>query len=345
MESENYVAAVERLLRSRLELVVRHRPIIRVLCDAMSEAGFALELIVEIKTIADEKLMEITAQYANDRKLVDMTNVGPPWQTKSIDDGLALVDDRLNECVVLCQNCVLYNRFFDGEMLSLDADYKRHVRTNQSIAQRVQEFAVHYVLLEQQYLENAIRRAIKRDKRPTTAVKQPDEVAEPTTEEAEPVVDEDAPVDAAAAQASTKCSSMVEQVFLLLRKSCVRALSMYNGTAVSMLLHHVTAELLAREGDYRKEMDKRWRRCNDDLEDMILCLNNMATSGLYTSKLKDEIMNEAERLEQGEREQIQHLIGELENLSDSWVQEVRLRVLGADGPGPPGAVTRPSRSP
>lgn len=56
METESYVAAVERLLRSRLELVVRHRPIIRVLCDAMSEAGFALELLAEIKSIADEKV-------------------------------------------------------------------------------------------------------------------------------------------------------------------------------------------------------------------------------------------------------------------------------------------------
>ena len=56
MESEQYVAAVERLLRSRLELVVKHRPIIRVLCDALSEAGFALELLAEIKNIADAKV-------------------------------------------------------------------------------------------------------------------------------------------------------------------------------------------------------------------------------------------------------------------------------------------------
>ena len=51
-------------------------------------------------------------------------------------------------------------------------------------------------------------------------------------------------------------------------------------------------------------MNKRWRRCDDDLDDMILCLNNMATSGLYTSKLKDVILAEAERLERHERKQV-----------------------------------------
>lgn len=56
MDSEKYVAAIERLLRSRLELVVKHRPIIRLLCDALSEAGFALELLAEIKNIADLKV-------------------------------------------------------------------------------------------------------------------------------------------------------------------------------------------------------------------------------------------------------------------------------------------------
>lgn len=99
--------------------------------------------------------MEITTQYSDDRQLIEMTQKGDPWGTKSVDAGLELVDERLNEVVVLCQNCgmyplslflatdkpfsqqrracvsaVLYDRFFDTEMKSLDADYQRHVRTS-----------------------------------------------------------------------------------------------------------------------------------------------------------------------------------------------------------------------
>jgi hypothetical protein len=50
------------------------------------------------------------------------------------------------------------------------------------------------------------------------------------------------------------------QVFMLLHKSCVRAISMLNGTGATMLLHHVTSDLLAPEGAFCKEMAKRWRR-------------------------------------------------------------------------------------
>ena len=44
------------------------------------------------------------------------------------------------------------------------------MRLDLSVGQRVQELAVHYVLLEQQYLEYGIGLAIKRDLRPKIAL-------------------------------------------------------------------------------------------------------------------------------------------------------------------------------
>lgn len=91
------------------------------------------------------------------------------------------------------------------------------------MAQRVQEFAVHYVLLEQQYLEVGIKRAVKRDRRPASA-SQSETMGETTAdaivqESNEQIVDSDAQ---AQNRTSTQCSSMVDEVFLLLQKSCVR---------------------------------------------------------------------------------------------------------------------------
>lgn len=62
---------------------------------------FTDELIERLSS----QLMEITAQYSDDRQLVQMQATGAPWGMKSIDTGLELVDERLNEVVVLCQNC------------------------------------------------------------------------------------------------------------------------------------------------------------------------------------------------------------------------------------------------
>ena len=198
--------------------------------------------------------------------------------------------------------------------------------TSTAVAQRVQETAVQYVVLEQQYLEYGISLAIKRDLRPEIARLRADEQAQAKDEEEEspqpsdPLLaelDKAIGTDAeeakekkkkAAARANSHCSSMVEQVFLLLHKSCMRAISMLSGTASSMLMHHVTAELLAPEGQYCKEMAKRWRR-DDDLDDIIVNLNNMATSGVYMLKLKEEITKNAEQLESKDRAQLEHMMG------------------------------------
>jgi hypothetical protein len=63
MGSETFVAGLERLLSTRLGLVVKHRPVIQLLCEAMSEAGFALELLGEIKALSDAKIHDILGQY------------------------------------------------------------------------------------------------------------------------------------------------------------------------------------------------------------------------------------------------------------------------------------------
>ena len=351
MESESYVSALERLLSTRLGLVVKHRPIIRVLCDAMSEAGFAVELLADLKRITDEKVLEITAQYMTEVNIVDMQARGPPWGEKKPDDGLAKVDGRLNEIVMLCQNCVLYNRFFESELKAIDAEWQRRVpgSTSTAVAQRVQETAVQYVVLEQQYLEYGISLAIKRDVRPEIArLRAADEQAQAEEEEEEspqpsdPLLaelDKAIGTDAeeakekkkkAAARANSHCSSMVEQVFLLLHKSCMRAISMLSGTASSMLMHHVTAELLAPEGQYCKEMAKRWRR-DDDLDDIIVNLNNMATSGVYMLKLKEEITKNAEQLESKDRAQLEHMMGILDSLAKQWRDEVDDKIRGPEG--------------
>ena len=58
--------------------------------------------------------------------------------------------------------------------------------------------------------------------------------------------------------------------------------------------------VLASDGEYCKEMAKRWRR-DDDLDDVIVNLNNMATSGVYMMRLKEEILRNAEQLEEKDR--------------------------------------------
>jgi hypothetical protein len=352
MESETFVAALERLLSTRLGLVVKHRPIIQLLCDAMgSENGFAIELLADIKRISDDKIEEITTQYANEVDIVAMHSRGAPWGYSKADDGLARVDAVLNEVVVLCQNCVLYNRFFEGELRSVDPEWGRHVRLGTGVAQRVQEFAVHYVLLEQQYLEFGIKLAIKQDVRPKLnnlvndapgggsdeAAEEEEQVAatssDPLLAELDKALEKESePREAQkeVVRANSHCSSMVEQVFLLLHKSCVRAISMLSGTAASMLMHHVTSELLAPEGQYCQEMAKRWRR-DDDLDDVIINLNNMATSGVYMMRLKEEILKNAEQLEEKDRAQLGHMMGLLDALAKQWKDEVNEKMRGADG--------------
>ena len=175
MESETYVAALERLMQSRLSLLVKHRPIIQLLCTAMAEAGFALELLAEIKAISDRQIEGITLQYSQEQNIVGLHTMGAPWgHAANPDLGMEMVDQRLNEVVVLGQNCVLYTRFFEQEMASLDPDWKRHVRLEVGVAQRVQELAVHYVQLEQQLLEFGIQMAIRNDIRPNINDQQPE---------------------------------------------------------------------------------------------------------------------------------------------------------------------------
>ena len=358
MAAENFVAALERLISTRLNLIVKHRPIIRVLCDAMSEAGFALELLAEIKSISDAKIDEIMTQYSHERDIVAMHQCGPPWGLPNAEAGMEAVDERLNEVVVLCQNCVLYNRFFESEMAALDAEWKRHVRLEVDVAQRVQELAVHYVLLEQQYLEYGIKLAIKRDLRPKIALLTQNEdesdnneggsgngagtengskgdnpVQEPEDSlmaAVDQLVEKEADTPKPKENRSSHCSSMVEQVFMLLHKSCVRAISMLNGTGANMLLHHVTSELLAPEGAFCKEMAKRWRR-DEALEDIIVNLNNMATSGQYMMRLKGEILKNAEQLEKHDREQLGHMMSILDELATTWSGEVNTKIRGPEG--------------
>ena len=350
MESETFVAALERLMSSRLGLVVKHRPIIKLLCDAMgSAADFAIELLADIKRISDVKIEEIMTQHSHDVNIVAMHSKGAPWGFNKAEDGLAKVDDVLNEVALLCQNCVLYNRFFEGEMQSIDAEWRRHVRLETGVAQRVQEFAVHYVLLEQQYLELGIKLAIKHDVRPKLnklvsgsrdddgdSAEEEDEVesaSDPLLAELDKALQKESEPQQKqkpAGRANSHCSSMVEQVFVLLHKSCIRAISMYSGTAATMLMHHVTSELLAPEGQYCNEMAKRWRR-DDDLDDVIINLNNMATSGVYMTRLKEEIVRNAERLDKKDRAQLGHMMGLLDALADQWKDEVNQKMRGADG--------------
>ena len=47
----------------------------------------------------------------------------------------------------------------------------------------------------------------------------------------------------------------------------------------------IDRSLILIAGEYCKEMAKRWRR-DDDLDDVIVNLNNMATSGVYMMRLK-----------------------------------------------------------
>ena len=117
------------------------------------------------------------------------------------------------------------------------------VAADNCVAQRVQEFAVHYVLLEQQYLEVGIKRAVKRDKRPVSA--QAKEVEDDgdgadaaTTEE---VDREELHADA---ENRSKCSSMVDEVFLLLRKSSVRGVHSTISSSLHLPGSHATKATL-----------------------------------------------------------------------------------------------------